>query len=139
MAELSVEWIAYDDAGDREDVGSMGGWVVSYTHPVSGEKKELMLSKFERPVDNLRALYLALDAIRLNEARGLGEVFRQNYAALPAPSRRDPYEVLGVRPDAAAEIIDAAYRAAAKSAHPDHGGGNEKMAELNEAYEAVKR
>ena len=32
------------------------------------------------------------------------------------------YEILGVEAEATAEDIKAAYRAAAKSAHPDHGG-----------------
>lgn len=44
------------------------------------------------------------------------------YVELAAASQRDPYEVLGVRPDADLEIIEAAHRALAKRHHPDVGG-----------------
>ncbi|MEY4761800.1 MAG: hypothetical protein RLZZ200_1656 [Pseudomonadota bacterium] len=110
-----------------------------YVHPETNERKELWTDKFGRVVDNARALYLAIEAIRLNEARGLGEVLRQNYAALPAPVReRDPFEVLGIRPDAPMEIAEAAYKALTRSAHPDAGGSTERMQELNAAIEKVR-
>lgn len=102
--------------------------------------RTVTVDRFERPVDNLWALAVGLDDVRLNELRGLDDVARQVYRMLPAPERvRDPYEVLGVRPDAPVEVIDAAYRARAKQLHPDAGGSTEAMAELNQAYEAVKR
>lgn len=50
-----------------------------------------------------------------------------------------PYTVLHVLPTAPPEVIDAAYRALAKLYHPDRvGGSNEKMKELNMAYDKVK-
>lgn len=39
----------------------------------------------------------------------------------------NPYEVLGLGPDATPEEINAAYRAASKSAHPDQGGSVEEF------------
>lgn len=100
--------------------------------------RTVTVDRFERPVDNLWALAVGLDAVRLNELRGLDDVARQVYQALPAPKRRDPYEVLGVRPDAPAEVIKASYQALARKAHPDAGGSTERMQELNEAWAAVK-
>jgi DnaJ-domain-containing protein 1 len=47
----------------------------------------------------------------------------------------DPYEVLGVRPNAAPEIIGAAYRALAKVHHPDAGGNAEEFKRVRAAYE----
>lgn len=111
---------------------------VRYRHP-SGKVIELTMDRQERPSDNLRVLYLGLDAMRLNEARGIGEVLANAYLQLAAPrQRRDPYEVLGVRPDADIEVIEAAYKAKARKLHPDAGGDLEAMKELNEAYEAVR-
>lgn len=84
-------------------------------------------------------LWLVLEAMRLNETRGIEDIVRQAYLALPAPSReRDPYEVLGVRPGAPAEVIEASYRALAKRLHPDVGGSAEAMTALNAAWEAVR-
>ncbi len=54
----------------------------------------------------------------------------------------DPYKVLGVSPDATDDEIKKAYRTLAKKYHPDlHPGDKEteqKMKEVNEAYDAIK-
>lgn len=46
-------------------------------------------------------------------------------------------QVLGVSRDADARTIKKAYRKASKTAHPDKGGTEAKMAALNEAYEVL--
>lgn len=51
--------------------------------------------------------------------------------------QQDYYKTLQVHPDAAQEIIDAAYRALSKKYHPDiskHPRANEHMMEINLAY-----
>jgi hypothetical protein len=101
--------------------------------------RTVTVSRFVRPVDNLWALALGLDAVRLNELRGLDDVARQVYQALPAPRTRDPWEVLGLRPDADPEAIEAVYRSKARRAHPDTGGDAAAFRELQAAYEEVKR
>lgn len=89
---------------------------------------------------NLRVLYFALDSLRMNEARGVTDIVKQAYGLLAAPARvRDPFEVLGVRPDADEDVIEASYKAKAKRLHPDAGGSAEAFKELQAAYEAVKR
>ena len=52
----------------------------------------------------------------------------------------DPYAVLGVRPGAPDPEVAAAYRDAAKRWHPDRAGeaGEERMAEINAAYDLVR-
>jgi len=55
-----------------------------------------------------------------------------------AGSEPDPYEVLGIRPDAPLDVAEAAYRARAKKAHPDAGGRDDEMRELNAAIESIR-
>lgn len=57
---------------------------------------------------------------------------------------RDPYEVLGVPRGASKDRVKAAYRELAKKYHPDNYANspladvaNEKMQEINEAYDAI--
>ena len=59
---------------------------------------------------------------------------------------RDPYEVLGVSPDAGDDEIKRAYRDLARKYHPDNYQNNpladlaeEKMKEINEAYDAITK
>ena len=55
---------------------------------------------------------------------------------------RDPYSVLGVKQNADADEIKAAWRAKAKSAHPDRNrddpSATTRFAELGQAYEVLK-
>ena len=58
----------------------------------------------------------------------------------------DPYSVLGVSPNASDEEIKRVYRDLARKYHPDNFQNNplsdlaeEKMKEINEAYEAITR
>ena len=61
--------------------------------------------------------------------------------------KRDPHDVLGVRPGASAATIKAAWRRLARSHHPDLTGDDpaasrvatRKMAEINDAYETLRR
>lgn len=58
---------------------------------------------------------------------------------------KDPYSVLGVSPSATDDEIKAAYRALVRKYHPDNYAddnplkdlANEKMAEVNAAYEEI--
>ncbi len=59
---------------------------------------------------------------------------------------RDPYEVLGVSPSATDDEVKTAYRAMARKYHPDNYANNplsdlaeEKMQEINDAYDAIVR
>ncbi len=59
---------------------------------------------------------------------------------------RDPYEVLGIKPSATDDEVKAAYRSLARKYHPDNYADNplsdlaqEKMQEINEAYDTIVR
>ena len=100
---------------------------------------EISCSSQREYKDNLRCIYIAVWAMRMNEKRGIADTMQQAYLQLAAPEmERDPYEVLGVRPDAPLEVIEASHKALAKSHHPDVGGSDEAMKELNSALEKIK-
>ena len=60
---------------------------------------------------------------------------------------KDPYSILGVSSDATDEEVKNAYRALARKYHPDNYGddnplkdlANEKMQEINAAYDEIQR
>jgi hypothetical protein len=69
-------------------------------------------------------------------------VFGRQGAAAPPPSRTDVelcYRLLGLSPSASWAEIQSAYRRKAKVHHPDHGGDEDAMRALNEAYQTLKR
>lgn len=89
--------------------------------------------------DNFRCVAFAIEAMRMNEKRGIADTLRKAYLQLEAPKeQRDPYEVLGVRPDASQALLDAAYKAQANERHPDKGGSDTAMQELNDARERIR-
>ncbi|MDE5648589.1 MAG: J domain-containing protein [Oscillospiraceae bacterium] len=56
----------------------------------------------------------------------------------------DPYKVLGISPQASDEEVKTAYRKLSQQYHPDHHAdsvmeeiANQKMAEINEAYDQI--
>lgn len=60
---------------------------------------------------------------------------------------KDPYSILGISSDATDEEVKNAYRALARKYHPDNYGddnplkdlANEKMQEINSAYDEIQR
>ena len=49
------------------------------------------------------------------------------------------YKMLGISPSAPWQDVEKAYRAKAKLPHPDHGGDDDVMRALNEAYGLIRR
>jgi len=111
---------------------------VKFGHP-AGQMIQLKMDTEQRAIDNMQQLRLGLNEMRNIYRRGLENMVRTAYMQLDAPQMyRDPYEVLGVRSDAPMEDIEAMYVIKAKRAHPDAGGSDEAMKELNLAIERVR-
>jgi hypothetical protein len=49
----------------------------------------------------------------------------------------EPWRILHLQPGAPPEVVDAVYRTLAKLHHPDVGGSNDRMREINLAYERL--
>jgi hypothetical protein len=105
------------------------------------ESKEVVLSMGTqaRAVDNLRVLYLAIESMRLNEKRGIGQILESAYLQLAGPvQEKSPWEVLGIYPGSPLAIAETAYKIKAKEVHPDHGGSQEEMRQVNSAIEKIR-
>lgn len=104
-----------------------------------GRQVSLEMGTQSRAVDNLRVLYLAVEAMRMNEKRGISEILESAYKQLSgAVASQTPYEVLGIMPDTPIDVAEAVYRAKAKIAHPDQGGSEEQMKILSKAIEDIR-
>ncbi len=113
---------------------------VKLTYKKNGKTVTLVMGKQQRAVDNLRVLYLAIEAMRLNERRGISDVIESAYLQLAAPIQAtDPYELLEIRPDASLAVAEAVYKAKVRSVHPDAGGSEEHMKALNRAIEEIRK
>ena len=154
IAQLNTE---KSIAASRRDIGDVmrkwgvkssewdlltGRSLVTLTYAVNGRKNTLECSRFPSAEQNARAIYGLIDALRLADQRGmLRELVEQASALLEAPRGRDGlpwYEVLGVMPDADGDMVEAMYKHLAKKHHPDTGGSDEKMRQLNVAFDAFK-
>jgi hypothetical protein len=103
-----------------------------------------------RAVDNLLVIWLILETLRLNDARGYAEqiatVYRTEFPALPGPGvaptakpSMTPYALLHVLSNAPIEVCEAAYRAMTKIYHPDVTGSAAMQQRLNQAIEQIRK
>lgn len=107
------------------------------------EKRPLVMAtdRFVSVAGNLSSLRLAIDAMRQLKRHGGGTMMERaftGFAAIAPPDWKKPWrEVFGVKPEWTGDIA-ALYREKARNRHPDAGGSNTLMAELNVAYEEAK-
>lgn len=104
---------------------------------VNGNQQRLACDRFDDRGTNLRALYLALDATRKAAQRGILEELATIATALLTPGviKRPAWEVLGIAESSSVQVAEAVYKMQARQRHPDTGGSDAEMKELNEAIE----
>lgn len=98
------------------------------------------VDRYTTPEANLQAIHHVLEARRVELRHGTLALVRATmtgFAALPAPASW--WQVLGVGADATSAEIEAAYRKLAQERHPDKGGSEAAMAELNGARDAARK
>lgn len=102
-----------------------------------GRQVCIPVDRYTTPEANLQAIHHVLEARRTELRHGTLAIVRATmtgFIALAAPGTAPWWQVLGVTKDAAIAEIDSAYRRLAKERHPDRGGSDTMMAELNRAH-----
>jgi hypothetical protein len=132
--------------GTRVDDPGVSVWWTTRTH---GERV-IACDRWGSVRENVRACGLALEALRSLERAGASQILERAFTAfgaLPAssvaPVARPWWEVLGFTQEMLGAlslgVVDARYRELALKAHPDRGGTQEAIVELNNAREAARR
>ena len=108
------------------------------------KKKQRVMARdsFVTVAGNLRSLGLAIAGMRQMHRHGgdlmLERAF-EGFLAIAPPDCKKPWrEVFGIKPDWTGDITEL-YRAKARTRHPDVGGSDTLMAELNVAYQEARR
>lgn len=104
----------------------------------------IAVDRYPRIEDNLQAIHHCIEAERTKLRHGGINLVRaafRGYAALPPPSSgAKPWrEVLQVTADCSLPSAEAAYQGLARRHHPDKGGSDAQMADLNLAIAAARR
>lgn len=121
------------DGQPRMDRGAPGDPGVALYFDLGGKPHALGCDAYSSVPQNLAAVAAHLEATRAIARHGVAttaEMFRA-FVALPRP--REWWEVLGVAQHCALADLEQAFRRLAAKNHPDQGGTNAAMAELNRA------
>lgn len=125
--------------GEPEDPGVAVYWMDSRQRNMA-----MAIDLYDRVADNLAAIAATLEAIRSIERHGGAAILERAYTgflALPAPSggtRRSWRDVLDLHEKRATrDDVNRCYRALAALRHPDRGGTEALMSELNMARDAA--
>lgn len=113
--------------------------------------RSIVCDKWDKVHDNIHAIGLAIAALRAIERAGAGQVSDRAFSAfgaLPASpasqvaKARPWWEVLGfgqvMIASLSRDVVDARYRELSRKAHPDRGGSDAAMTELNLAHAQAK-
>src|SRR5215472_5402148 len=101
------------------------GAAVYWRRRSSEPTRVMAIDRYARVEDNIAAIAATLEAMRAIERHGGAQILDRaftGFAAIGAPDYFDPWAVLGLRPGASREMIEAQFRQLAKKYHPDAGG-----------------
>jgi hypothetical protein len=107
------------------------------------EQRCIAVDRYAKPEANLQAIHHVLEARRTELRHGTLALVRatmKGFAlSLPAPGSKPWWDVLGVSQTAPMVDIETAYRRLAAERHPDKGGSDAMMAELNRARDLARK
>ena len=133
---LRLDGLPRGDQNEPSDPGVAVYW------QRAGDKthKVMAIDLYDRVADNLAAIAATLDAMRAIERHGGAMILERAFTGFEAlPSPNDWRHVLGFKDTPTLEQAKGRYKDLAMSAHPDRGGSETRMKELNAAWESAQR
>lgn len=109
---------------------------VTVSFSINGKWSNPTCSRYPTREQNLRAIVMAIQAVRLASQRGIGELIAEaskHLALPPGPSPADPYVILGIPDNSEKDRIFLAYRKRLFETHPDRGGDQEEFKKVIQA------
>lgn len=110
-----------------------------YWETPRGERRVMAIDQYSKVQDNLAAIAATLDAMRAIERHGGAQILDRaftGFTALPAPAAartwREVFDLHSAASITRDELRDR-YRRLARERHPDRGGSDAAMSELNVA------
>jgi hypothetical protein len=108
-----------------------------------GAQRCIAVDRYPKVEDNLQAIYHVIEARRTEMRHGGLHIVRQTFkgfVALPAPDGQKTWrEVFGFGDSLVAMgDVETRFKTLSATAHPDRGGSNQKMADLNRARAEAK-
>lgn len=130
--ELRLDGQPRSDRRDPLDTGA------AIYFRLKGKDIALACDRWDRVADNIVAIAKHIEAMRGMDRWGVGTASQAfaGYERLASPEQW--WEVLGVSSSATRIDIERAYRAKAKTAHPDAGGSRSDWDRLAGAYERAR-
>lgn len=135
--ELRRDGLPYAQQREPHDAG------VAVYFEWKGKQMVFACDRWDKAKDNVRAIEKTIEAMRGIERWGASDMLERAlsaFEALPPPNGNSPkgwWEILGVAKTASKDEINAAFRKKAGDCHPDKGGTNQAMSELNAARQTA--
>jgi hypothetical protein len=134
--QIKNNGLPYSGQKQPQDSGAAVYWVDC------GNRRCMAIDTYFLVEHNIAALAATLSAMRAIERYGGAAILDRaftGFMALPAPFAADTdcWSVLGITKTRNRESINAAYRLLVRLHHPDCGGTQEKMSQINVARDAA--
>jgi hypothetical protein len=137
---LSTNFELRADGRPRRDRGAPADPSAAFFFELDGRPHVLACDRWTTVSDNIAAIAAHIEALRGQERWGVADLQQAfaGHVALPAPEQW--WQILGVRPTATFDEIEAAWRGKIRAAHPDNAGGSTAAAaRLNRARDEGKK
>ena len=129
----------YSNWREPEDPGVAVYWTLK------GKPQVMACDKWSKVRYNLRAVGLAVGALRMLDRTGASEIMERafmGFQALPSQGGEEHWRVtLGFDPEepVTPDLLTKRFRELARTHHPDQGGVAEDFRKLNSAYEKARQ